>query len=239
LYAKFGTYAFANNSIELRVSHRPVLNDGGQPVEMMKRVDVMGYLDGEGAAAISQAASALVTALSIPYQDFLLYQDDNTPSDTSLYNAGSLTGVVVKDIDFPDGRAGEYVTYRKFRFAVEASYPFNNTQSALRSFHERITRSGGGYRDVWRPSLNGTPQRQRVYRATVYTTIQEGQAVGFLATPLRPPPKWPQYLVEANPQTSEDSPERRGNLYTDFAISWRYEFQSDVPLLGAPTFWRG
>ena len=41
------------------------------------------------------------------------------------------------------------------------------------------------------------------------------------------------------PDTSMDSPHRRGKLYSDFAISWRYNFESATRLVGVPNVWKG
>ena len=235
---KYGTYAFGANACEVKSSAQTTINDGGQPVSVRRRIDVDGYLNGDGQAAIAQAAAALVTALDKPFQDLILYRDDGTASDTKLLNSGSLTGVVIRDVQFPDSRGAEYATFRHFRFSAEADYPLTNTLNLLMSFSETLSFSGGGPIYRHRLAINTRPQKQLVYPFSVFKVTQQGQAVGYRKRPLAPGPIWPAALMEA-PDTSMDSPHRRGKLYSDFAISWRYNFESATRLVGVPNVWKG
>ena len=54
-------------------------------------------------------------------------------------------------------------------------------------------------------------------------------------------PIWPDALLQDG-DFDLDSPKRRGGIspkYTDFAISWRYEFKSPTKLVGVPNLWIG
>jgi hypothetical protein len=238
VYLKYGSYQFPTNGSKLSVSQDTLINAGGQPYASLRRIEVDGYLEGDGPAAIVQAASALKTALAKPYQDLIFYLDNGTESDTHLKNNGSTTGVVVKGPNFPDSLGGEYATFRRYTFMAEAEYPVTNTAGLLLSFRERLSFSGGGPIYRHKLALNGLPQKQMIYAATPYKVTQEGEAVGYTSPPRIPAPIWPAAMTEA-PQTTNDSPERRGKLYTSYRTTWRYSFESAYPLVGAPTIWKG
>lgn len=237
MQAKYGTYAFAAGSVKTAFSLDTRFNAGGQPFETDMRIAVDGYLYASGQSAIQQAVSALRTALSRPYQDFVVYRDDGSPSDMALYNATSTTGVVVKNLRFPDSVGNEYGEFRHFAFEVMASYPATGTAGLLTSFRESLSFSGGGpiYRHLM--AINGKPQKQLVYPSSIYRVVQEGEAVGYLSQPTPPSPIWPTALMES-PDLGVDSPQRRGKLYTDFRVTWRYNFESADPLVGTPNIWR-
>lgn len=234
---KWGTYAFDSNSAKIAFALQTLINAGGQPYAQTKRIDVDGFLAADGQAAIQIAASALATALARPYQDLVLYRDDGTASDTALYNAPSTTGVVIQGLAFPDSRGGEYATFRRFTFFAEAEYPITNSVGLLMSFREKLSFSGGGPIYRHRMALNGKPQKQMVYADSIYKATQDGEAVGYLSRPNVQPPIWPDALMQS-PDVDMESPQRRGRLYTDFRVTWRYNFESDAPLIGTPNVWK-
>ena len=238
MQVKYGTYGFPANGVKVAFSQQTQINAGGQPYEVTKRLDLDGYLEGDGQAALVQAASALATALAVPYQDLVLYTDAGSPTDCKLLNASSTTGVVVTDLQFPDSIGGEYATFRRFTMSAEASYPVTDSMSLLVSFSERLSFSGGGPIYRHRMAVNGRPQKQLVYPFSIFKVTQEGQAVGFRKRPTPPGPIWPNALMEA-PDRTIDAPQRRGKGYTDFAVSWRYNFESAVELVGVPNIWKG
>jgi hypothetical protein len=234
---KWGSYSFGSNACRVQASSETVLNDGGQPIAVRRSLAVDGFLQGDGQAELAQSASALATALARPYQDLVLFRDDGSPSDTALYNAGSLTGVSIEGLDFPGTDGGEYATYRRFRFTASAEYPLTSSAKVLVSFTESLTFSGGGPIYRHRPALNGKPQKQLIYPHSIFRATQAGEAVGFLATPQPPRALWPTALVE-DPEITHVSPTRRGRLYTDFVVRWKYSFESAEPLIGSPTLWK-
>lgn len=238
MYLKYGTYTFDSNATKIAFSMRTLINAGGQPHAQVKGIDVDGYLSATGQAALAQAASALATALARPYQDLVFYRDDGTATDTALYNATSTTGVVIRDLRFPDSLGGEYATFRRFTFSAEAEYPVTNSAALLLNFREKLSFSGGGPIYRHRMALNGPPQKQLVYLASIYKATQEGEAVGYLFRPTAPAPIWPDALMHA-PDTDMEAPQRRGKLYTDYRVTWRYNFESAAALVGVPNIWKG
>jgi len=239
---RYGSYSFDAGACKIATQATTLWNEGGQPYAVRKRIDVDGFLTASGQAAISVAMSSLATALAIPFKDLLFYHDDGSLSATGLPNASSTTGVqIVEGPHFPDWKGGEFINFRRFVFAAEAEYPVGNTLNLLVSFHERLSFRGGGSRFVVLDALDGLPQRQMVNRFTAYAATQQGEAVGYRRRPLAMSPIWPDALLQDG-DVDLDSPKRRGGIspkYTDFAISWRYEFKSPTKLVGVPNLWIG
>lgn len=238
MQVKYGTYAFNANGVKVAYRQATLINAGGQPYAIEKTLSLDGYLEGDGQAACVLAASALATALARPYQDLILYTDAGAPSDCALYNSPSTTGVVPQAPSFPDSVGAEYATFRRFQFSAKAEYPLANTGAILMSFTERLQFSGGGPIYAHKMALNGPPQKQLIYPASIFKVVQEGEAVGYTFRPDPPPPIWPDALM-TSPDITVDAPKRRGKKYTDFHVSWRYNFESATQLVGVPTIWKG
>ncbi len=243
MYLKWGSYTFDDGACKIATSGGLVFNEGGQPLSQRRRVDVDGYLSANGQVACTLAMSALETALARQYQDLILYNDDGSVSATALLNSSSISGVrVVSSPSYPDWKGNERNQFVRFTFAVEAEYPLSNTQNMLVSFRERLSFSGGGPRRVVMEALDTLPQTQTVRLFTAYQVIQQGQAVGYRATPAAPQSIWPDALMES-PNFDYDSPTRAGGFgsvpakYKDFFVSWRYLHKSPTPLTGSPSLW--
>lgn len=238
---KWGSYAFDAGSVEVISSQETMLNDAKIPYSFKRTMEVRGYLNGDGQTALSTATSALQTALARPFQDLILYQDDNSPSATLLRNRDALGGVVItRGPTFAETQQGsEYTTVRRFSFTAEAEYQIEGTGGILISFTERMTYSGGGPLYVMRRALNGPPQRQKVYEHTEYVVVQTGEAVGYRGYPALPPSRWPSWLKES-PVVARTTPMRVGQAgYKNYKIMWEYRHESPIALVGAPTVWRG
>jgi hypothetical protein len=236
---KWGTYSFNSNGCEVLSRIEALFSSARIPYAQRRILEVTGYLEADGQAALTAAQIALENALKVPYQDLVLYQDGGAVSATLLRNQGSLGGVVITSgPHFTESKPSEYATVRKFKFTAEAECPITNPVSALISFSEKMTYSGGGPLYVMKRAINGPPQRQMVYPATEYVVSQTGEAVGYMSYPTAPPPRWPAALKET-PVISRVSPMRIGlSGYRDYRITWDYKFESVTPLIGAPTVWR-
>ena len=236
---KYGTsYSFDVNSVMITSRLETRVNAGGQPFAQTRHYHVTGYLSGDGQVALTQAENALKTALSVPFRDLALFNDDGSLSSEILLNAGSLTGVIVRNLEFPKSEGPEYATLRSFAFDASAEYPMNGTLSLLLSFTESISFSGGGPLYIHRPSLNALPQKQMTWRFTPYRATQRGEAVGYRAWPKPPPPRWG-YALKQTPSITPTSPTRKGlpGQYAEYKLTWAYEFEDARPLVGNPTLW--
>lgn len=237
----YGDHTFDANSLWPFWSRRVVRNDAGFPLYETITLNIRGYLSAVGQSAITTAINDLRAALKIPYKDLAFKHDDASNSAHILRQTGSISGVVIIDGPHFTGQHGaEYATQREFEFTAEADYPLSNTTKKLVSFFESLTTMGGYPLYVCREALNGPPQRSLVYPRTTCTVIQSGKAVGFRDYPTPPPPLFPQALrggrdgVRITPGT----PERRGDNYINYPISWEYLFESPTPLVGTPTLWK-
>lgn len=238
MYYTWQNYTSDDNSAIIGAKTRVVKNSGGEMISLVTSYEVKGYVYGTGQQDVSDSMNELESALARPYSNFLFYQDDGAVSATALYNGPSLSGVTVTDGPnwLLDARGANYVRQNEYTFTVSAEYPLSNTRNMLLSFEERIIRSGGGPRYMLQECLYGPPQRQRIRAATIFSTVQEGSAEGYLRQPRIPPALWPAHLMFA-PDTMEASPDREGKGFKRYAISWKYTYMSPVYLPGPPNLW--
>jgi hypothetical protein len=239
----FGPYGFPVNGMAIgsRIQNMP--NKAQITLKRKVIMSVSGSLLATLGTSFPQqdltAQTILLTqALSNNYFDLVLRNDDGSLSATILLNAGSLTGVVITEgPDFP-GKPGDadYATQRRFSFTAMAEYVNIKAQTALENFSESLDFSGGLPLYVMCRAVNGLPQRQQTYAFTEFCCTQSGSAVGLLAFPTPPGPKFPSCLKEA-PRIKRSGPERVGNTFQNYGISWTYVFESVTPMVGAPTLW--
>ena len=243
----YGSDAFAVNSVNVASRIQNVLNAAGIAVTRKVFMTVTGDLLVDTASAdpalsaqlnLTTQTNNLVVALRTNYLDLVLQNDDGSQSGTILTNAGSLSGVVITSgPDFPGGvNTSEYVARRAFTFEAMCEYVCTNSPTGLRSFSESLDFRGGGPVYIMARAINGLPQRQKPYSFTEYCVTQSGQAIGLLAMPIIPPPKFPFALKEA-PKIRRSGPERIGPNYQNYGVTWSYEFEWHAPLIGVPTLW--
>jgi hypothetical protein len=239
----YGPYQFPVNGVQVGSRIQNVMNAAGIPITRKVYMDVVGDLLVANDAPNNQTdltlqTNLLVLALRTNYVDLLLKNDDGSLSATILTNAGSLSGVTITDGPHFPGRnaTGEYAVRRAFTFTAMCEYTITPKLSGLMSFTESLEFYGGLPLYVMCRAVNTVPQRQKTYQFTEYCCIQSGQAVGLLAFPSVPGPKFPQALKEA-PRIKRSGPERTGSNYRNYGVTWNYVFESVTPLAGAPTLW--
>lgn len=230
--------AFAANCAEIQARSKTMINKGGQAYSVKQSLEVMARLYGNGQNELTQACNGAITALAIPYQDLIFYQDDGvTPSATFLKNAGSISGVVITDgPHFLDNKGSEYNFERTLHFTAEAEYPLANTNSFLLEFHEKLAFEGGGPIDVFMPAVNTLWQKQRLYPQETYRAIQSGMSIGYRKYPPFPAVLWPAALKRTG-KTEFDEPTLKGKGYEGYKIAWNYVFEDTRPLIGVPHLW--
>lgn len=233
----YGLYPFPVNGTLLTASVDTVFNRGGQPYSQRRGLHVSGYLTVNGQDDAALQESALRTALAVNFQDLRFLNDDGTPSALALLNAGSITGVNIKNLRFPTTQGPELATVRNFEFDAEAEYPLPGTALLLLSFTETLTFEGGLPIFRHRLAIEGPNQKQLVYPQDTYRATQSGHASGYRAFPNAPPPLWPYALKEA-PRFTRTTPERKGPAtYQGYGLAWHYEYEDIAPLLGFPNLW--
>lgn len=239
---KYGSYLFRANACKIASKSSVRTNAAGQQLSRKTILFVDGYLIASGVAAVTTAMTELYTALSIPFQDLIFYQDDaaTTESATYLKNTNlSMTGVrITEGPNFPDSTGFDYTGGRRFTFTAESEYRIGPANRLI-SFHEELDFSGGGPLYIVRPAKRGPAQRQRPYQSTPYVLVQTGEAVGYGQYPPDPRIFFPTRL-KMNPKIRLIGGNRVGlNRYEDFGKSWRIEYESESVLPALPTLWTG
>lgn len=232
----YGNYLFDANATLFTSSSQVKWNTGGQPYAHEDSVHVTGFLTGTGQADLTQKASALATALAVNFNDLVFLDDTGAQTQTVLKNVSSITGVRIKNLEWPTSQGPEYATIRSFSFDAMAEYPLARTATLLLSFTETLSFAGGGPLFAHRLAINGLPQKQLIYPATVFRATQSGHAEGYLIAPTVPQPQWPNALKQSG-DLKRTSPERKGRGYQGYGVQWSFEFESAYPLIGIPTLW--
>lgn len=250
----YGTYLFPFNAALIDDRRQQLWNEGGQLYAYRRRLTCEGFLQVAvtgstgNQAGVTLAMSAMMQALSRPFQDLVLYMDGGGTSSTQLRNAGSITGVrVVEGPSFPNKpQQPSYVWGIFFTFAAEAEYPYPNTGDFLLDFGETLNFRGGYPKNVCRPALNTNGQDQLVYPQMPFLLDQTGFAVGYQGWPdalAISPPKFPANLVGDNPIDVQQVNPKAMNVaqgkYQGYRVTWRYSMGStQVPLRGVvPSRW--
>ena len=189
------------------------------------------------ANALTAAVETFENALSNNYRDFGLYlPDGSTLTHMKLFDNGSVGGTRVLSLAYPEGAGAEYVLQRKFTAVIEAEYEDPNfaATGGLVAYQETLQFPRNGWPTiVWQELVSGPPQAQTVTEQTTHVATQKGSATGYRSYPIPNAPLWPTYRTHhGRPQY--DSPERYGNDYINWPISWEYRFERDYPFVATP-----
>lgn len=240
-FVQYGNYQHDPGEVELQVQQTVQETEAGTPYSVLTRFSLSGMLVGSGLADMNAKVAALAAAYSQNGYDLGLMDDFGAPTHLVLLSANCLGGsrVTVRP-SFPDLRRAAMVTFVPYQIELEGEVLVADRPTDLLEFTESISRSGGGPRFGFLEPLNGAPIKQQLKKKTVYRATQRGRGLGLLARPTVPRPIWPAALMES-PTIETGSPRRRGFgadlVYTRFPVSWSYEFQSAVPLIGDPNAW--
>jgi hypothetical protein len=236
MYIRFGSYTHDLNECTLTFSVSTVRNEQERPVDQIIDWVITSKKIGNGTAAITALETALLAAYSVGNEgnDAYLLANDGSTVVRSLLSTGSLHGVQIDRVDFPVGGMNEYANMRTIGIRLRAVYPCNT--SAIVSFNESLSFSGGGPRFAHVQTITGPPIKQQLCEQTPFKATQSGMIVGRFSYPFDkvPPPLFPDALVES-PSGSYTSPRLRGNTLEGFAIQYSYSFASATPLAGTPS----
>lgn len=235
---RYNNFLFPANSLTPSYEAQVVLDDSGQPHTLKQKVSVTGRLAGSGQNNLMLMESVMLTALAATNGDLVFVGDDGTQASISLLSSGSYDGVQISSVRTGSELGAEYATIRTFAFDAEVSRPFpSGSPVRILKWGEKVAMWGGGAKRIGRNAINGPPQIQLVFPATVYMASQSGSAEGLLDYPSPPLPLWPGDLAEGNPRIERVGPQRRGTTgNTNFGITWDYQFLSATPFFGGPTY---
>lgn len=239
MLCKLGTYELPEGRVEITRRDTPEFNEAGQVLSNTIRLECSSALYSSSVSAMDALVASLIAAFSETGNDFqVLLPGGVTDSQLSLFGSGSFSGVrVVQPPAFESLRNGAYVTWLPFSFALEAEYPASNSTLLLREYTEEVNYQSPE-REDWLLCLHGPHQRQIVRQYPFYTATQTGRAIGYRAYPTPASPIWPAYWMNRDELPVKRAPRRRGSLFTDYEISWRWTFKSDRPLIGSPNTWQ-
>jgi hypothetical protein len=245
MFFAYGNYHHQVGGCNISIDRPPIKNAAKVSVAVLEVWSIQGMLTSQaqnGPVDIDSQIAALMAAYSVDGQDLILYMPDGvTPSSSQLISAKTLGGTrVSQQPSFPTSANAERVAFATFALKVEAEIPVDATKPILVDYHESLKFKGGiplvGYLE---PAV-GIAEPQIWKQSPTFKATQEGHATGYNWQPVVGldvgVPIWPGSLV-GQPDFGAESPDRIGTAYKDYAVSWRYDFESIAPLTGAPTPW--
>lgn len=239
---KWGSYSHAENEVEIAsIRRQSAFNEAHVRTGILETWTIRGMLQASTQALLTTAINDLEAAYEDDGRDLNFYTDaGSTLSAHSISSSATKGGTRVVSLAYPDGKGGEYSTYRTYEIVIEAEFPLNDDLNMVQ-FEESLTFAGGGPKFVVLQPLNGAPIRQRVADATPFTASQDGRAVGYLRYPVIPRPFWPNDEHRERRRTTERSPQLEGfggqRYYANYEVTWHYEFEAGFPLYAHPHLW--
>jgi hypothetical protein len=240
MFLKYGDYQHASGEVSVVITKQGIFADAAILRGVRERWDLQGRLQAESPAALSTALEELAAAYAFQGQDVGFYFDDGTPSSHQITSSATNGGVrVVSPPSFPQGKGAEYSTFRTYSIALEAEVLDEN--ASLIAWHERLNFSGGGPQFAYLQPINGLPIKQLLKQSTPYRATQSGEAVGMYAYPTPAAPLWPAAEHVNLREMHYELPKRMGEsssaTFTEYRVTWSYQFESATPLVGLPTSW--
>ncbi len=240
MFLKYGNYQHADNEASVVISKEGLFTSAGMPQGVRERWTINGRLQASSQAQLTATIAALAAAYSVQGQDVAFYLDNGQPTSHAIPSAATNGGVrVVVPPSFPEGRGAEYSTFRNYTIVLEAEWLDPN--ATLLSWHEVLSFQGGGPQFGYLEPINGLPQKQLLKQFTTFRATQAGEAVGYWSYPAPAAPLWPAAEHLGVREIRYELPHRMGPpgapVYTQFKVSWSYQFEDAGPLVGAPTAW--
>lgn len=240
MYLQYGSYRHAENEAAYTILVNEIENESGQLYTLRHTWNITGQVHAADTAALLVQLRLLEAAYTVWGRD-LAFFDDAGRVCHALPNAGSFTGVKITSFGYPNGSGAQLSTFRDYAITATADYPAGaGGGSGLRAFQETLSFRGGGPERAVVEVVNGPPQEQLLKAYTTCSATQSGSAVGRFGYPVVPPPAFPgKERVASVPPGNPvyGSPKFVNGQYTDFPVSWSYEFVSGTPLVGLPNRW--
>jgi hypothetical protein len=233
LILKYGAYAHDAGEVSIVISKRANESETGVRISFTETWTITGRLHGTDINDLTAKIILLAAAYSINGYDLGLYQSDGTTLTSHvMLSSQARGGVRIMSFGFPEGDGAEYTTYRTFSITAEAEFPVGN--AGIIAYQETLTLIGGGPKFVFLQTLAGPPQRQQVAQATPYRATQQGSSTGDVAYPTENPPLFPADEHRDRRSIARVTPTIRLRTFTNYTVTWSYEFESASPLIGAP-----
>lgn len=234
---------FAANGAEVTSRTGVIQTSYGRPVALEVYIDVKGYLEASGQAALTLMENAIRLAFASGYGDLTLRQDSGANSGMALISNSCISGVrIIDGPTFDEAQGAEYVNRRTVKFTGMARVTIRGTENAIMSFEETISIQGTVGDPVinWRHAVNASPIPQVVYPSSTMKVIQSGRAVGHIVRPNPAVPIWGTTPPEQRGQRRivQEAGRRVGpgaGAIVEPAVSWTYVFEDSRPLIALPS----
>lgn len=239
----YGTYRHALYEAGLSVQRQTLFSPSQIQRSIVERWTIQGLLQADTQEGLLAAVQEMIDAYSVQAQDAVLYLPDGvTPTPHQLISSQTVGGVrVTQQPSFEQWRGGELGLYRSYTIALEAELPSADPAAQLLDWQETLTFVGGGPLFIYLATLNGLPVYQQTQQFTTYKVSQTGRAVGFMGWPLPPYPIWPAAEHQEQRLLSRSTPRRvgasTGAADIEWEVTWGYQFESSLALVGTPTPW--
>lgn len=235
---RIGSYTHDLGVPAVSIRKQTKRTDADTRISTIETWEIRGLIVSSSGAADLDSKVQAIKAAYRDGRDLRILLPDGSNSTHYLLNAACLGGTrVVSPPSFPSFASAAGVTNLEFVAVIEGEVVASGAPTSLLSFEETLQFTGGGPLDGHIETLAGSPIKQRLRQYTTYRATQSGSAVGYLSYPAYPAPIWPAAEVIPSRRTSSRSPRRKGSNYTEFPISWSYEFAASSPLAGRPHFW--
>jgi hypothetical protein len=233
MQVQYGSYVHPDNECSIAISRQGIF-ERGICTKIKETWTVEGIINITGVQTISDITARIYEIENA----YLVNGLDISLVGTAhlLQSARCLGGTrVVNPPQFPKGDGTEYATVRTFSVTVEGDILLPAGMGGLIEWKETLEFTGGGPRWVIIETRRGAGERQQVSEQVPYRVRQSGSAVGVTAWPIVPGPLFPAAEHVERRVLARMTPERMGNDFTAWPVSWNYEFESVSALSGNPT----
>lgn len=233
MQVQYGSYVHPDNECSLAISRQGIFERG-----ICTKIKETWTIDGIINITGSQTIADITTRIYEIENAYLVNGLDVSLGGTAHYLQSSrcLGGTrVVNPPQFPKGDGTEYATVRTFSITIEGDILLPAGLTGLTEWKETLEFSGGGARWVIIETRRGAGERQQVSEQVPYRVRQSGSAIGITAWPTVPAPLFPAAEHVERRVLVRMTPERVGNDFTAWPVTWNYEFESISALSGVPT----
>lgn len=239
MYFKLGSYQTDNNSSWFSLRKRAIVGQTGRKIADKEFWTIHTVLTAASQSALDTAITTHATNMKQNNVDLTFFKDDDTETAHKIVNSQTSDGITFKGIQYPGyfpGQWGAHSEYVYLRYVVtqhEATVldVENNTLFYSQSF--QFSPGGSDYKVIG--AFTGPPVSQGIMQAVPCWAVQQGTAVGMYGHPVAPgslfgvPPKPRESWIQTK------TPQTFGRVQNwGYPISWRYLFESTVPLVGVP-----
>jgi hypothetical protein len=226
------------NNAGVSSSEETLFTDLGVAYATRRTIQLAGDLNGDGTHAIDALMDSMIAAYAIRNQEFkVAYTGDNTGEVDAFHLNPSECDGGVRVISPPsfDTQGAALATGIPYRITLQGDVRLSGAPT-LRMFRETLTFSGGDAEYGHIETRVGLPVKQGRTANKVYSAVQEGMAIGLYSWPTIPSPKWPANQMRKE-TTSKTGPTviGDGERSIDYVVTWRYEFESSLPMTGNPS----